>query len=330
MPFRARIAVWMLALATWPVNGALADTTGEQLAAPPAAQAQPETESVLFPETGVRLERPEGFEKAKQWSGFGQPATRSAVMITRIPGPFAEVTAGFTAERLAQQGIRLASKAERKVGDLPGVLLELSQRAGGEEFSRWVLMFGDEQKTLIVSASFPVAQAEKLSAPLKASVLSAKLEGEPTADGAAFTLSPAPGLKPVPGLGTTLLFNRTGTLQAAAPTDPLFVAAESLGKVSIDDRRAYAVARLEQTAQTDKLKIRSTKPIQIEGMDGFESVAEAKDPKSGASVFLYQVMLFRDGGYLLMQGIAGTKHRKELLPQFQEMARSLKLKPEPR
>jgi len=94
--------------------------------------------------------------------------------------------------------------------------------------------------------------------------------------------------------------------------------------VSIADKRKYAERRLRETAHTKIISVKSTGPITIDGLDGYETLAEAQDVKSGTPLVLYQVILFDEDSYILLQGLVGADLREEYLPEFKAMARSLR------
>lgn len=251
-------------------------------------------------------------------------------MVTRIPGPYAELTRGFDAAPMKEQGMTLRQKQNIKMGNLPGMLLRLSQQAFGTNYEKWIAVFGNAEQTFMVTATYPETGAKQFSAPLKAVVLSARSVGskpDAIAESLPFTLTPSAKLKPASGIGKMLLYTRDGTVQQRSPQDPLFIAAPSLGKVPVADRREYAQNRLSQTAQTKVGKTLSHEPTEINGLEGFETVAEAQDARSETPLALYQVMLFDEEGYILMQGMVGASMREEYLPEFKAMARSLKQKP---
>jgi hypothetical protein len=60
--------------------------------------------------TSVALAPPPGFEPSSRFPGFERADLQSSVMVTEIPGPFAEVTSGLTAAALAT---RLGTRPER-------------------------------------------------------------------------------------------------------------------------------------------------------------------------------------------------------------------------
>jgi hypothetical protein len=284
---------------------------------------------VSFPACGIKIRQPEGFEKADSFDGFGNPETQSSVMAMSIPGPYSKVAAGFTQEQMKARGWTLQSKQDVKVDGLPGILAHFEQPAGGQLFLKWSLAFGDDRKTTLVTATAPKAQDRELAARLKAAVLSTRLDRHAPPDPGTdlpFTVAASPKLKLTPAISKTLAYTKDGVIPTESPKDPLFLAAPALGKVVAEDKRQYAERRLRQTAVTKGLALKSTHAINIDGLDGYESLAEAEDAESGAPLIVYQVILFDEGSYILMHGLVGTELRDEYLPEFKAMARSFQRK----
>ena len=284
---------------------------------------------VRLPVAGIKLERPEGFENADSFEGFQQADTGASIMVATLPGPFAEVTRGFTAPGLSTRGMTLRSKENLRIDGTPALLLNVTQSAYGTEFAKWILVFGDEKKTRMVTAPFPVAEEAALSEKLKAVVLSAKPDtgpAPPIGDRVGFSLVGSPKMKLTEGIGKMIVYTKDSVMPMKSPEDPLFVAAPSLSKVPIGDKHAFAVQRLSQTAATKVGSITSDTEIEIDGLKGYEFVAEGKDADSGTPLTVYQVILFDDGAYIVVQGLVGTRLRDTYLPEFKSMARSLKRK----
>lgn len=131
---------------------------------------------VSFPDVGMKLIRPDGFVEAKNFNGFQQPNTQSSVMALMIPGPFSETTGGFTVEEMKTCGMNLRSKENVEIDGMSGVLLNITQSAYGTEFTKWIVAFGNDAETRMVTAMFPKSREAELSIQLKSVVLSAKLD----------------------------------------------------------------------------------------------------------------------------------------------------------
>ncbi len=296
------------------------------LLAPLIAQDAPDKAPVRFPSVGVTLIQPAGFSKSDSFDGFGQPETKSSVVATKIPGPFAKVTGGFAQAPMKARGWTLLSREEMKIDGLPAVLVHFEQPAAGTVFSKWVVAFGDESKTMLVTATLPKNDERELSERMKATVLSVKLDKGPAAEPGAdlpFTLEASGDLKVAPGISRTLTFTRDGVIPAKSPRDPLFIASAALNQVQVRDHKTFADKHLRQTAQTKGLKVKSVKPITIDGLEGFESQAEAQDLRSGTPLSVYHVILFPENSYIVMVGLVGREDQAKSLPAFKAMARSL-------
>ncbi len=288
---------------------------------------------VTFPEAGVSLAQPSGFEKATAFHGFQQTATGASVLVAAIPGPYSEVTRGFNKSQMSAQGMTLISKENIRIEDHDGLLLQVRQSAYGQEFQKWMVVFGDANHTRIVTGSFPLAHEEALSKVLKETVLGARLDAASSAGPAPlpFSIGTVAGLssvKKVASLGKMAAFTKDGNIPVASPSDPMFFVAPSLGEVPVGDRKALATKRLHALAATQIDSIASTNPVTIDQLDGFEILAAGKEPKSGTAVAVFQVMLFpEDGGYILMTGLVGQEHAETYLPKFKTLAESFKHSP---
>lgn len=284
---------------------------------------------VAFREVGIQLRQPEGFGVADSWTGFVQPITKSSVLITNIPGPFAACTAGFTEQQMEKRGWTFLGKQTINVDGMSGILVHFQQPAAGIVFRKWVVAFGDEKGTTIVTAMFPKSRERVLSDRMKSAVLSVRpATSSPSdrGDDFDFSVESSQELKRAQTIGKTLVYTKDGNLPAKSPKDPLFVVGPSLGQVAVSDRLQYAENRLYQTAHTERISVSSTRYITIDGLKGYEFLAEAIDADSGTPLALYHVMLFDEDSYVLMQGLVGASLRAKYLPEFKSMAHSFRRK----
>lgn len=303
-----------------------------QIAMPVRGQTVKPQTLESFPEVGVSLKPPEGFEKASAFYGVQQPETGASIMVSAIPGPYAEVVEGFTSQRLATRGLRLLSK--QPLADESRLLLKVSQKAYGQNFLKWLVVFADRQnQTKVVVATFPEDAAERLSDPLKEAALSAALIPQSAEDRKLpFLITPSAQLvevKALQGAGKVLAFSKDGVVPASSPSDPLFIVAPSLGAVPVLDRKMFALRRLEQFPQIQAVEVEKVDAIAINNQQGFEIIANAKDRQSQAPLRIYQAMLFpEEGGYVVMIGIVGQDNAAQYMPEFQTMAKTYQHVPE--
>lgn len=299
---------------------------------PPEAAPEPQAATptlndyVEFPASAVKIRQPVGFKTAESFDGFEQPETISSVLSTATPGPFAEFSAAFTREQMEKRGWTLQGREDVTVDGLPGVLVQFDQPLSGQVFAKWSLIFGSEQRSNMVTATFPKAHAAQLSERLKASVLSARPTGQ-APDPAArlpFIMGGSSKLQISPSISNAFTFTRDGKIPIQSPADPLFIATQALGKVDIPNRREFSLQRLQQTANISGLTVQSTSAITIDGLSGFETLARARDTKTGTPLIVYQTILFPEDSYFIIQGQVGQALPGDFISEFKALARSLK------
>jgi hypothetical protein len=313
-----------------PLGEKPADARATGVADSADVMSEPTAENyVSFPSVGVKLPQPEGFQREDSFYGFGQPETQASVMAVKLPGPFAEVTAGFTKEQMGARGWTLLEKQELEIESMQAILVHFEQPAAGKVFRKWSLVFGTPKETRMVTATFPRDQEQALSERLKSVLLNVRLERaappEPGSD-LPFTVSAPANLKLTSRMSKMLVYTKDGVMPAKSPQDPLLIIAPSLGNVTVDDRRQFALQRIQQTAHTEEITVTSIEPISIDSLTGFELLADARDEESKTPLILYQVILFDEAGYILIQGLVGAELQEGYLAEFKSVARSLRRK----
>ncbi len=286
---------------------------------------------VSFPSVGVKLRRPPGFDDGENFHGFQQAATQASILIVSMPAAYAEIAGGLTAEQLQTKGMRLIDATDVTVGGGPALLLRASQNANGLEYYKWMLVFGDDETTKLITCTYPVSEPKSLGELLKAAVLSAQYDVEvspETAPDVGFSLTAAGKMKFTKEMSKLLLYTDDGAFPSRSPENPLFIAGRSLGAPTTSDKRQYAVQRLFSTASTKISTVTSQQEITIDGLSGYEIIADGQDSKSGTLLIVYQVILYDGDFYYLMQGLVGRKRSGEFLPEFKAMVRSFTRVPE--
>lgn len=280
---------------------------------------------VDFPRVGVKLIRPVGFEDAESFFGFTHTEAQSSINVARTPGAVSE-TANFSAAQLAKHGMILQTKTDVEVDGEAGMLFRVTQGA----FAKWILAVGNGDDTVLITAAFPDSTDMTLSNELKAVLLGATfIERTSSVDlpDVGFTLTISDKLKFVErtaGMGKMLLFTKDGVVPLKSPDDPVFIAAPSFRRVTIDNEKQDAERRVRQIVSANVNSIVSNDAITIDELDGFEVVASGTNTESAAPILIYQVILYdHDGGYILMQGLVRESESDDFLPEFKTMAHSM-------
>jgi hypothetical protein len=281
------------------------------------------------PGTSVTLDPPPGFAPARRFSGFQQDATGSSIVVTELPGPVSEVTAAMTADGMATQGMRLLESSETSVAGRSALLLHAAQSVSGIEFEKWTLAFGEQNRTVLVVATFPKAAGEQLREPLRAALLTVKWSPQVErvrTEGLPFAIAETPELKITRRVSNTLLLGKPGTAVKVDPADPLVVVGVSIHDIKITDVASFARDRIQRTSQITGVSGIVGESVRVDGLDGYELRAEARDQASGTPLRVYQLLLANSRQYFLVQGLIGADQAEHFLPQFRAIGRSLRRK----
>ena len=276
--------------------------------------------------TAVSLAPPSDFVPAKQFPGFQHDRSGSSIMVTEMAGPYAEFRGAMTKEAMATRGMTLLSSESARFANLEGLLVSATQTANGIVYRKWLGVFGTAEKTVMLVASFPESAAAALSEPIKQSLLSARWNAAAQLDvheGLTYRIKEPASLKVSTRSSNMLMLTKGGRPGPVPPEDPLVVVGNSIGQGTIADVEDFARRRILQTAQVKEIGDIKGRAVTIAGSSGYELTATAKDLKSGTPLVLYQTILVRKDGYVLVQGLVGAAASEIYLPEFRQLAQSL-------
>jgi len=284
-------------------------------------------DAMRVPGTRAALTPPEGFSASQRFPGFERAQSQASIVVTEVPAPAPNMIKGATKEALAKQGMNLLASQALRIDGRDAVLLELTQSAAGTEYRKWMLVTGDASTSVLVVGTFPQSAAADLSKPVRAAVLSTRWQQASSSDpldGLPFRVSAGKGLKLAGRMSNMLLFNQSGTRQAADPREALYVIGPSVGSPPGGELRTFAETRARQSAQLRDIRIVSGNKVTVDGLVGYELLADGADRETGAPMRLYQVIAADPGGYYIMQGLSGRDRTDTFVPQFREMTHSFK------
>lgn len=308
------------------------------LSAFPAAAAEP-----VFP-TGSRigLVPPPGMVAAKTFPGFVDTDNKAAILITALPaGAFNEVEKSLTADALKKQGITLEKREPLQLAIGKAVLVVGTQVAPDKTpYRKWLLLADAHDVTAIVSVQVPQQSKaypdDVLRAAFNSLALRAKVPDAELLTMLPFTVGDLAGFRVmnvVPGRAL-LLIDR--------PDYPHMVATPELPELVYDARCTILAAPggpSDKTAQPDfartafatiggikDVQITMAEPVRLDQQDGFETVAHAKDAKTGADMMVVQWLRFGNGSFLQMVGIARAAIWDSELSRLRNMRASIALR----
>jgi hypothetical protein len=277
----------------------------------------------------VSLIKPQGFTTADTFPGFQQDSTQASIVVTELPASYQQAVAGFTAANLKTRGMTQIGREQITVDGNPGLLLQLTQAANGTTYRKWIAIFGDANETVTIVATVPQTEKPSLFRSLRSSVTSAKWNKTKVVDPFAdlkYAVTATPDLKFTKRIQNSLLYTKDGVVPAKDPNDPILVVSQAISTVVVIDPKDYSQKRLALTPQAKNIEIVSTDPVTVDGLQGYEIVANAIDASTNKPIVLYQVMLFEGQTYYIIQGLVDNNTRSKYLPEFKKIATSFRKK----
>jgi len=285
------------------------------------------TERARIPGTTASLEPPAGFSPAEKFAGFQREDLGASIMVTEIPAPAADMMKGMTKENMATRGMTLLSSSSERVSGREALLLHAAQRVAENEFLKWLLVTGDETKSVMIVATFPKRAEGEVGAALRRAVLSASWSATATGDrfeGLDFRVTPTDKLKIAGRLSNVLILSETGGMASADPNGAVYFVGSSISEARIVDLPTFAEERAKQSAQIKELRTQSGREIEMGGLAAYELLGDAKDQKTGIPLRFYQVIAPLEEGYVIVQGLVGVERADELLAEFHSISQSFR------
>jgi hypothetical protein len=281
------------------------------------------------PGTSVTLTPPEGFVAADRFTGFMKESTGSSIMVSEIPGPYGEVTAGFNdPKRMQAQGMKLLSKSPAKVSGHKAMLLHVEQFAYGTLFSKWLVAVDRAGTTTLIVATYPQAEDQQQGESLRAAVLAATF-GKPTdtTDALLFTAKPSGPFQVAKVMGQNMILSPHGQFPVKDENVPFMILGLSASEnLVLSDRKAFAEHRITKTATVKTISVNQSTPVKIGGLSGYTTTATGEGADAGTPLSIYQVLLFDTSGYCVIQGITPSANRSTYMPVFETIAKTFKMK----
>jgi hypothetical protein len=305
--------------------------SGMASAAPPKTvvlQGQQELSRRKVRGTPFSLVVPAGFLPAVRFDGFSGPDESTTIMITGLPVPPDKLSDMWRPDKLRSQGMSLVKKDHVHVAGITAELALVTQHFTGGDFEKWILVFPTHNQTFLCVAAYPRNQADALRAKLRDSLLSASYDPSAPADSVSPFQIDVTGLKLAHRISKTEMYTLDGRAQKSSPSAPVLLVGPSVAKVAPSDRQAYAEQRLRQTAHTKIAEVAPHSALMVDALPGYESIATGTDSASGAAMTAYQVMLFADDHYFIIQGLVGRDQASVYLPQFKRAARTFRRNPQ--
>jgi hypothetical protein len=285
-------------------------------------------QAVRVPGTSVAIAPPPGFSPASRYPGFERADLQASIMVTEIPGPVAELTRGMTSAGLATRGMTLISSTKQVVDGRQALVMKVSQQAAGSTVFKWMIVSGTAKTSVMIVGTFPTSHDADIGDAIKASLLSAQWTAAAAPpdhfEGLPFRVASSAALKVAGRMSNLLLLSESGQMTPQSPDAAIFVVGSSVAAVDLGDLKAFSRQRAGQTKQLTDIRVLQERSTTIDGVAGYELVAEGTDAATGRAVTLYQVVLPDPSGYILMQGLVTPSRATVMVPEFRKVAQTFR------
>jgi hypothetical protein len=197
-----------------------------------------------------------------------------------------------------------------------------------EQYEKWIVAFGNQDETSLVTAIFPQELRDLLSNAMRSSILGIRCSsdsGSGILEGLTFSISATPRMKITKRMGNTITMTKDGVFPTKNETDPLLVAGASISQgLKIDSKKSFAIKRIQQTASLRDIEVMDIRGITIDDLPGYEITARGTAKNHGGACYAYQVILYGETDYYIIVGIVAADEKADYLPVFQQIAMTFK------
>ena len=322
-------------------------------------------EPAFPPGSRIGLVPPTGMVISDAFAGFADPEKNAAILIATLPAAaYSQLDKTLDTEELRKQGITLEKREPMRLDAGKGFLLTGRQVAGKERYRKWLLVLAAGDITALVSVQVPESDTAYpnniVRAALATLAVRQKVPEQEQLGLLPFTVGDLAGFRVdavLPGRALVLSAAAAETPKDAskeseeAPKEPkeakdskeaakdssketavrsfearLLIAAAPGGPAEADDRGSFARTSFAEIGGIRDVRITMSEPLRIGGQSGYQTMAEAKDTRSGADVMVVQWLRFGSGGFLQMTGIGRADVWTSMLSRLRAVRDSIQPK----
>lgn len=317
--------------------------------ASPARAADP-----IFPfGSRVGLVPPPGMVASDSFAGFSDPSENAAILITVLPAAaYDHVERTFDADALKKQGIIIEKREPMQLRTGKGFLVIGRQLADKEHYRKWLLVAAADDLTALISVQIPehdkaypdgAVRAALATLSVRASVPQeeelrllpftigdlAGFHVEGVMPGRAIVLGDAPAEGAKDGSKDGSKEGPKDTSKGAAEVGPdarMLIAAMPGGPSEFDDRANFARLMFNEIGGVSDVHLTLSEPLRIGGQPGYQTMAQAKDARTGTDVMVVQWLRFGASGFLQMTAIARAENWTSMLARLRAVRDSITVK----
>jgi hypothetical protein len=285
----------------------------------------------------VGLVPPPGMIASDRFDGFADPGKDAAILITVLPASaYAQIDKTLDLEALKKQGVSLEKREPVTLSFGKGFLLTGRQVAQKTKYRKWLLVASASDLTALITVQAP-DQDTAYSDPIVRAALATVAVRDKVPDAEEFDLLPF-SVGDMAGFHTDDFMRGRAVMLSDTPENAtreakatdlaahMLIAAIPGGPAEPDQRANFARLSFGEIGGIKDINVTISEPLRIGGQSGYQTMAEAKDVRTGADVMVVQWLRFGGGGYLQMVGVARADSWAATLARLRTVRDSVELK----
>lgn len=280
----------------------------------PARAADP----VFPPGSRIGLVPPAGMIVRDTFIGFADPNKDAAILISALPAAaYTQIEKTLDTDVLKKQGVTVEKREPIKLGDGKGFLLVGRQVVDKAHYRKWLLVANASDLTVLVTVQVPEQDTLYSDRVVRAALATLAVRPQvPEAEQLSllpFAVGDFAGFHVVGvfrGRALMLSDKPAGSLDGSAADASedasrarFLITASPGGPTENADHPNLARLAFNEIGGIRDIHVVLSEPLRIGGQSGFQTMAEAKDARTGAPVMVVQWLRFGSGGFLQMVGI---------------------------
>jgi hypothetical protein len=297
--------------------------------APAALAADP-----VFPVASrVGLVPPAGMVVSKGFLGFEDVAKDAAILLAAQPAAaYPDLEKSLATDSLKKNGITVEKRDTMQFDFGKGTLVVGKQTADKTHYRKWLLVAQASELTALVNVQIPEQETAYPDPVIRAALATLAVRTTvPDAEKLAllpFTIGDLSGFHVDSVLpGRAVMLSDPGKDAAPNTLSPrLLIAAFDGGPAESDDRAQFARMTFDQIVGIKDVQITMSEPLRMGNQPGFQTMAQAKDAKTGDAIMVAQWLRFGSGGFMQMIGMAKTDAWTAALTRMRAVRDSIQVK----
>ena len=306
------------------------------------ATAAAAADAIFPPGSRVGLVPPPGMVPSKSFDGFADPEKDAAILITVLPaGAYPQFEKTMDSDALKKQGVSLDKREPIKLDSGKGFLLSGRQVADKTHYRKWLLVVAADDLTVLVTVQAPEQETVYSDRIVRASLATLSVRAKvPEAEELGllpFAVTDLAGFH-IDGVlrGRVLMLSDAhkenpedaakGALLVGGSDARLLIAALPSAPVEPNDHANFARLAFNEIGGIRDVHVTMSEPLRIGGQSGYQTMAEAKDARSGTDIRVVQWLRFGGGGFMQMIGVGPADTWTSVLSRLRTVRDSVELK----